>query len=179
MTDTAPLLVLVHPGSACGSADFNLGKTAARFARDGLCRELADWRGALLVIDGDLSDELPTRPALQTAINDALSRAQASLCGGVRVMGSDPDQVHRIREIAGSWGHGARDRIITVSGAWYHPEDGSGCVGSVIQALQELGFQAQVSAQAVCLPSEDASPEVRDPSPVVGASSKSRRRSSP
>lgn len=153
--DTSPLLVLVHPGSACGSADFNIGKVAARCARDDLCRELDSWQGALVVIDGELSDELSDRPALQSSIDDALARAQASPFGGLRVMGSDPEQVDCIREVALTWGPTARERDITVTGAWFHPEDGSGCVGSVIQALRDLGFKATVSAHAVCLASED------------------------
>ena len=69
-----PILVLVHPGSACGSADMNLGKFEARAARAELAYELDYWHGTLLVIDGELSDELPWYPQLDRAITECLAR---------------------------------------------------------------------------------------------------------
>lgn len=74
MTAVHRVLVLVHPGSACGSANFNIGKFEARAARDALCSELDNWRGDVLVIDGELSDELEFYPSFDLAIRDCLQR---------------------------------------------------------------------------------------------------------
>ena len=53
------ILVVVHPGSLCGSADFNVGVDAAAKARQALIHEIQRATGAgVIVIDGDLSDEL-------------------------------------------------------------------------------------------------------------------------
>jgi hypothetical protein len=65
---TQKLLVIVHPGSACGSADFNLGKFEARAARDTLRGAIEDWEGGVIVIDGELSDELEHVPSLARAM---------------------------------------------------------------------------------------------------------------
>ncbi len=39
------VLVVVHPGSACGSANFNIGQFEARSAREELADELTRWDG--------------------------------------------------------------------------------------------------------------------------------------
>lgn len=145
------ILVLVHPGSACGSANFNLGDAQAQACRALIADELATWEGGVIVIDGALSDELPGYPELQKTISDALCRAKASGQSSVRVWGDDPDQVPRIRELAEQAGPAFKAASFTVTGAWYHPEDASGCVGSVIQELRLCGCEAEVSSSAVCL----------------------------
>lgn len=60
------ILVLVHPGSACGSADFNIGTKAAREARDGLCRELSNlfWMGILVTSCQAILSPSPAQPRL-------------------------------------------------------------------------------------------------------------------
>lgn len=151
------ILVLVHPGSACGSADANLGRLEAGAARNGLIWELDHWEGGLLVIDGDFSDELPGRPLLACAIEQCLRRA--SDCGAFsrRVVGNDPDQVARARECVQELVRGGRTAAglsFIVTGAWYDPSDGSGCVGSVVQELKRLGCSATVSEHAVCVEEE-------------------------
>jgi hypothetical protein len=144
------VLVLVHPGSACGSADFNLGKFDARCARDGLVSELKDWRGGIVVIDGALSDELPWYPALDEAIRNALERAKAANLESIRAEGDDPKQIRVARKLAleHNWSDGSRSFVI--SGAWYHEEDEGGCVGSVLQALSVGGCKASLSDYALC-----------------------------
>jgi hypothetical protein len=43
--DKNHILVIVHPGSACGSADFQIEKCDAQTDRDGLCRQIDCWNG--------------------------------------------------------------------------------------------------------------------------------------
>lgn len=148
------VLVLVHPGSACGSADFNIGRFEARAARDQLAWELKTWSGGIVVIDGALSDELDSYPFFAQSISDCLARSKAGGHLSVRVMGSDDDdldQVERIREVAEAMGQAAMQTEFIVTGAWYHPEDGGGCVGSVIEELRRMGLKASVADSAVHL----------------------------
>lgn len=148
------ILVLVHPGSACGSANFNLGTSAAQAAREALIKELDQWSGGIVVIDGHLSDEIALHPAYDQAIRACLARAKASGQAANRVVGDDPEQVDRIREFA-ERGDGSCARSYIVSGAWYHSADGSGCVGSAVMELQRLDCEVTVSPSALDLDAAD------------------------
>ena len=152
--DKEAVLVLVHPGSACGSADFNLGTAAAQAARGALITELDEWSGGIVVIDGGLSDEIAVHPSFDRAINACLARARSSGLTANRVAGDDPEQVDRIREFA-EGGAGTRAQSFTVSGAWYHSVDGTGCVGSVVVELQRLNRDVTVSPTALDLDAAD------------------------
>lgn len=145
------VLVVVHPGSACGSANFNIGQFEARAARDALADELIHWDGGIVVIDGELSDELPDYAHLADAIDRALERAAAADQMSVRLAGDDPDQVEVIEEVAVTARWKRRSVECTVTGAWFHPEDGGGCVGSVHARLRSLGIRSEVSECAVQL----------------------------
>lgn len=68
------ILIMVHPGSACGSAEFNIGRDDARAGRIALAEEMADWHGPVIVIDSDLSDELGGYPVYAGAIEACLDR---------------------------------------------------------------------------------------------------------
>lgn len=153
--DKEAILVLVHPGSACGSADFNLGTAVAQASREALIKELAQWSGGIVVIDGCSSDEIALHPSFDRAINASLARARSSGLTANRVAGDDPEQVDRIREFA-ERGDDSRARSFTVSGAWYHSADGSGCVGSVVAELQRLDCDVTVSPTALDLDAADA-----------------------
>ena len=146
-------LVLVHPGSACGSATSNLGRQAANEARDGLCHELRNWTGGVIVLDGELSDELPGFPELRNQINAALQRAASAGQVSIRRMADDPAQVDEIKKIINELG--ARTATYVVTGAWYQSTDGGGCVGSVIDALHESGCDADLSDYALDIDCED------------------------
>jgi hypothetical protein len=165
------ILVLVHPGSACGSADYNLGKVNAREARENLIQTLDQWNGALLVIDGELSDELDFYPQFSRSIETALHRAKGLGLIGQRVIGNDPDQVLRITEFVTSMSEQDKaDTAFTVTGAWLHPEDGTGCVGSVHQQLLALGCKSQVDDSAVSLFLETEEILTEHASPAQGSS---------
>ena len=157
------ILVLVHPGSACGSANYNLGRTEARAAREGLALELDSWQGGLLVIDGEFSDELDEYPLFAHAIREALERAKSDGLTCERVMGNDPEQQDRIREFIAADSQRASQSHFVVTGAWYHPEDGGGCVGSVIERLKEAGCSVVLADSAVSIEfDEDDDLEVND-----------------
>src|SRR5690606_34274136 len=141
------ILIVVHPGSACGSADMNLGYDEADEARAGLMQELWDWQGPMAVIDGDLSDELTgMRPAhcdLGQALSDALASAKADGHLAQRIRGDDNEafnQEDAIASLVEEHGWDPRCQRFTVTGAWFHPQDGSGCVGSVRDVLANRGF---------------------------------------
>lgn len=148
------VLVVVHPGSACGSADFNLGKYEARSARDELVSEIKNWTGGVIVIDGDFSDELPDYPALNEAILGVLFRAKLSGQVSDRRQGQDPAQVRVIGEVIDGLELDLLATTFHVTGAWHiadHPTM-TGCVGSVQEELLRMGGKACVSEMAVPWP---------------------------
>lgn len=149
---TVSVLVVVHPGSACGSADFNLGEALARGRRDRLIREISAWTSGVIIIDGELSDELERPPyaRLGTTLKNALTRAASAGFVGTRVMGDDPTQMRVIRRTVESLGIDKPDAAFVVTGAWYDA-DGSGCVGSVVDALRADGYYAVVAPGAISL----------------------------
>lgn len=140
-TPTQPgLLVVVHPGSACGSASFNLGWKDAVFARTRLIRDISTWRGHVLVVDGYLSDELEDRPQLQRAIRTSLSRAcrDGHRHGRMKACdASDEQWPETIAKTVVGWKlpHGT---VIGVTGAWYFDDGSGGCVNATIDVLQAL-----------------------------------------
>lgn len=145
------VLVLVHPGSACGSANFNLGRDEARAARQGLTRGINTWDGDFLVIDGALSSELSSYPMLEESILKALARSAAAGHVAERAYGCDSedyDQTKCIQDLVRRHGYSPSEATFEVTGAWLHPEK-EGCVGSVIQTLEALGFKATPCDHAV------------------------------
>ncbi|PZU15218.1 MAG: hypothetical protein DI591_10845 [Citromicrobium sp.] len=56
-----PLLV-VHPGSGCGSANHSLSQAHAIETRRALENLLAQWHGGVVIVDGSNSDELENYP---------------------------------------------------------------------------------------------------------------------
>lgn len=131
MGDGERILVVVHPGSACGSADFNLG-TDAGAAREALAAEIMAWSDDMLVIDGDLSDELEHYAVLAIALDNAGDDKRRRM---VRTVACDlhegwPAMVGTT--VDAEWPNGPHDILIT--GAWLHG-DGGGCVNAVLQAV--------------------------------------------
>ena len=141
-----PILVVVHPGSACGSADFNLGRFDARAGREGLIREFDNWNGGIIILSGALDDELPSYPSLNTALNGALDRAKATGKVALRVKAHDPTQATVIKRLLKSEKNRGSEYIIT--GAWHYDNDG-GCVGDTYKAIRSLGLKATISEMAL------------------------------
>lgn len=154
------VLILVHPGSACRSADDQLGYQLAHSYREGLANDLDSWTGDMLVIDGDLSDELKQDPygRLGQAIKDALGRCRAAGFRARRSWGCDnipPYPPERIRAWLNDGTIDANTMRISLTGAWYN-ENGTGCVGGVEQDLLNAGFEVGVRGSVVC----ELSPEL-------------------
>ena len=166
-----PILILVHPGSLCGSADMNLGRYEARSVRDGIRSDLESWTGPIIVIDGSLSDELAQYHVLGGAIDTAVRRAQSAGLIGMRVMGdddSDFDQVAAVRKLFADGVLNPAEHSPKVTGAWYHPEeDDVGCVNSVYETLLDLGFRPDVLDSAARLEDEYDDAEEDDAEPHV------------
>lgn len=141
-------MIIVHPGSACGSADMNLGRDNASEQRVWLQLAIDQWDGPVAVIDGELSDELDGFRhewcELGRAIDRCLDRARQQGLPGIRIMGCDNSSfgpAAAAAQIASTLGLTA-DCDISLTGAWYHSSDGSGCVGAVKDALEELGLSS-------------------------------------
>ena len=165
-----PVLIVVHPGSALGSADFNLGRPDARAAREALIQELDQWEGPLLIIHGTLSDELYRYPQLNQALRGTQARnAQNGFAAheryGCDENASNANQEAAIQAWVAQEQWDPHTTLFRVTGAWYHPEDGGGCVGSVIDRLKALGYRTEVSPSVVKMPCDeiDATPKTDPP----------------
>jgi hypothetical protein len=150
-----PLLVLTHPGSACGSADNLLGRYDARASRDGLIIELNHWTGHILVVDGELSDEIPMYMTYSRALEGALHRAKnAGLIAG-RIFACDnltPNWPPKVAKAVKAMKL-QPDNPIVVTGAWHCPGENFGCVNASERALVKAGFtQVRISDYAVIDP---------------------------
>ena len=139
MTHPTPILIVVHPGSACGSADFNIGPSLARDCRRLLVDKLNGWTGGIVILDGALSDELPKFPTLRTALEAALARADGAGFLARREAADDPDQVKVARRIFAKPAFDRSTRIV-LTGAWYDAADQHGCINSVCTVLRTLRY---------------------------------------
>ncbi len=142
-------LVVVHPGSACGSADFNYGsRKAAEAARQMLIRELRNWQGGVIVIDGALSDELQACAQLNEALSGLLARAVSAGLPAVRLPGDDPNQDRATASIIRRLKLSRNSVQFVVTGAWHYAGE-KGCVGSVCRTIRDLGYQVAISPAAL------------------------------
>lgn len=145
------VLIIVHPGSACGSADFNLGIEAAAL-RDAMAEEVARWDGDIHIIDGELSDELHHYARLGLAIECAIERALTTDRKVKRTMAcalNDPNWTKKVSaDFACLW-PGTRNNVL-LTGAWHHA-DGSGCINAIHNVIgpQE---RIAISERAMRLP---------------------------
>lgn len=139
------LLIVVHPGSACGSADFNLGRADAEMARQRLSAQLGDWRGGILVVDGALSVELSSFGSLDTAIRKALQRARQCGNPALRLDADDetPNWAAKVARAVIQLGM-PEDSLVEVTGAWYWPDGRAGCVNAVCDAIRNTGIHRVV-----------------------------------
>ena len=139
------VLVVVHPGSACGSADFNLGDVAGSNGRHALCRTMHTWEDRAVVIDGNLSDEIARYPQVDIAIQNLLERAPGST--RVNADPSDAEWTRRAREAVSATG--ASKALLT--GAWHHLDNDDGCVNHMAKALQSEGIEVEILPCALTL----------------------------
>lgn len=169
-------LVLVHPGSMCGSARMELGKLEADGARAEVMEALRAHDGPIVVIDGGLSDELSAgeEMIIQTALDEAASNGHTALriwgCDAGdppfpgwegRSPGSFPRVTGHQNEAAVAVAPFLEGCRITVTGAWVEREEsGVGCVNGVTKVLREtLGENADVDICDTAIRAPDPDPE--------------------
>lgn len=146
MEPAAPssLLIVVHPGSLCGSLDMHLGNEADE-TRYAIAEEIENWPGPVAVVSGCFMDELE-----RSGYRD-LGRALDSHATYVtRGEPSDLGLKRAAFRIAKRFGLQAGAKV-RITGAW-NDKDGSGCVTAVANALKSRGIEAVISEHA---PSSD------------------------
>ena len=138
-------LVVVHPGSTCGSADFNLGGIPAAMAREKLAKTLYDWNGKVLVIDGSLSDELEiyATPALALIVKEDVGLLERTMACAMTTERWLEKATQFITERV------KNETQIVITGAWQQKDDRQGCVDAVHQKLTEQGYMATISPCAL------------------------------
>lgn len=129
----APLLVIVHPASLCGSYETSLLALGEPDVREDIARLAATWRGDIAVLHGELSDELDARinPG-RRAIGKMVDRAwadQTSLLAPAMPEDLEAAACWLITDMAAD-----QRPYITVTGAWADEEDG--CVTTVATYLR-------------------------------------------
>ena len=156
------LLIVVHPGSACGSATFNLGKFEARAARDYLAHDINKWDESILIVDGELSDELPDYPLLDSAIKNALSKAKTSGHGSGRIYAcamNTPNWSNLVLQAVEKL-QVDKSAYVGLTGAWFSHTKDDGCVNHVYNTLQSAGYTfIDVHDSAVVEPNNDEDPD--------------------
>lgn len=134
------ILFLVHPGSLCGSANSNLGISAASIARNIITEELDAFVGNLICLDGELSDELPHFRALNDSIVNCIFRSKSTGIGiGVRLEADDPDHSDIAANFLLENNVNVKAEIL-ITGAWRSDNDSWGCVNSTEQAIKAAGY---------------------------------------
>lgn len=157
-----PVLVVVHPDSACGSLDFNLGaqdRTVGHRLRERLIEELNAWRGDLMVMRGAFTAELSALDYedLGLALNQALERCRGldefmpdGLYGDEWSGDIDDEDWSFVDEAAQVFGRWSRDRPVVLTGIWWNDREDSGCVTAIKSRLEAMGFaDIQVSDSAI------------------------------
>lgn len=133
-----PLLIVVHPGSLCGSLDMHC-PDSAEATRASIAAEITKWPGPVIVVDGDLTDELAfgRYRKLGRAVDSVLYRT----FGAATDLGLERAAQRCVKKFQMKPG-----TPITVTGAW--ADRNSGCVTTVVDALLALGLTAQASPHA-------------------------------
>lgn len=147
------ILVLVHPGSACGSTDMSLGLSTGAAERQGLIQDLnSQSPQALVILEGLFNNELswPKYLDLGQAITSLTTRTKDAGGQVFRRTAPDPTQMLVIRRLVSEQKWHPSHITFDLTGAWTNSEDpGSGCVNSVALALRKMGFTATIRDSAV------------------------------
>ncbi len=143
LLDGRDILILVHPGSTCGSANFNLGQDLASASRRELVQDLQSWKGHFLVFDGNLSDELPRFKELNQAMLGCAIRTEENGFQALRINACDNSEYTQDDATLDIFLNQSIDRQtkIKLTGAWYNPISNDGCLFSVCEILYDLGYE--------------------------------------
>lgn len=131
-------LLIVHPASTCGSADFSLGPDKAARDRAGLVATIEEWRGPSVIIDNDLDAELTAYESLDIALRSLNEPIRVNACA--TESGWIPDAFAAIEKT------GLRHFIVT--GAWHHPGDHSGCIDAITSMMDQRDMQWEIASCA-------------------------------
>ena len=145
--ETPTAMIVVHPGSACGSATAHLGRAAADSSRQSMVQSIEHHTGALFIVDGDLSDELPDYPKLNAAILNGLKKTKTS----GRIYACD-DMTPNWPEVVKKYiaeQNIPKNTFFNLTGAWYFEDDSAGCINAVYDVLRSLGFGVDVLDSAL------------------------------
>lgn len=149
-------MLLVHPGSAIGSAAMTLGRQDARAAREFLADDVAAWRGPFFVIDGSLSDEVPSHARFHTAIETALKQAKTL---GRRIWGCDDVAPHLSESLPALLASlpqiAPETHRFELTGCWATRHGKWGCVNAAADVLIALGFETDIRDSAIYEPEDD------------------------
>lgn len=141
-----PFLILTHPGSCAGSATFNLGSSYASECRRILIEELNSWRGGVMVIHGELSDELDDFPELADAVRLCATRARADGRTAIEMHACDLSSADWVADVLNAIPSLDEDTRVTITGAWHDTVGTHGCVNAVWDALpvrhKQISFTA-------------------------------------
>jgi len=150
-----PILVVVHPGAACGSADFVLGSWDAADARDNLIREANKWEGGVIVLQDSAMHEtgqagLESWERWGDALKALVSRAKASGLVAIEQPAYNETPPHHdevIRALLANPKNRGTNYVVT--GAWVFSDESGGCVLDVYSAIIRLGYKAEISEDAL------------------------------
>jgi hypothetical protein len=142
------VIILVHPGSLCGSYetihDWHAGwKSFARAQRELICFEVIEFQGTKIVVLGtDLDDEIPFYPCVDRAVKAATETFRAEPEGGA---------LHRAaRQIWEAHRRTAAD--IRVTGCWCDAPDG--CAWTLYDELRKIakpqGVKVTLDREGAC-----------------------------
>ena len=148
-----PYLFLVHPGSALGSANFNLGAQVARGERAALTDEIDRWDGHLIILSGAFDEEIRDYPMFHEAIERAKKRGRDRGRIVQTRAAHDPAQARVCLQIARARGI-PKAAPIVCTGAWASHGD-SGCVNSVRDALVAAGYTNVTLSETAVYEAED------------------------
>jgi hypothetical protein len=147
VTDSIPLCVIVHPGSLCGSADFDLGREGGDSLRKAVLADLASLSGHVLVIHGELSDEIADYPDLFEGLQAMRARIKGERHSYTSItacaLGAEDweqDVAAALAKLLKRIGH-LPPCLIT--GAWFYG-DGNGCVEAVAEIATQAGLTPKI-----------------------------------
>lgn len=143
-----PLLIVVHPGSGCDSANSLLGRARALETRRALETLLPHWHGGIVIVDGTTSDELKHYP-LGRVITGALDSARDHHAIAERIFACDDETAHWPERVIGHLADLPRSQTIMLAGALCSPNPSlndndpmvsRGCVNALYAQLAKSGF---------------------------------------
>jgi hypothetical protein len=144
------ILILVHPGSACKQAD-NTARENAEAMRIKLAKELTGWEGGILIIDNQYSHDLNHYPSFNAAVGNAIRSAEKRGSPVARIFACDEistDWTDLIANALKAW-RLDEDTYFDITGAWYSRQGHKGSVNVVYDLIMRMGFQGNISNNAI------------------------------